>query len=1027
MLTEKVSFAYPNRPSEPALINGSIFFPAGETTFVVGRSGSGKSTLGQLLVRFYKPSEGQITLDGIPLEEYDVHWLRENITLVEQHSVLFNDDIRCNIALAGKDDIAKDEKIDEVVKFAMLEETIKELPYGIETLVGMKGNSLSGGQRQRVAIARARLRDTPILILDESTSALDYVTRAAIVESIRTWRRGKTTVIITHNITEIQPDDFVYILDKGKVIQDGYRKDMEAKTGSMFYNFLDIVPGNQGYDEEDNSEDDTDEILSLYAGSWSAQRRTATEILFEQTIISTPFFSPNRDSGAFRLSRISERLLPLLPSLEPNSGRISSIPQRPLPLAASASRPLEGHYQRPPSTCDMYPRPMSTANSLRFSQLSEDVPVRLDLHAPPKPRRLKLRGTKNIWRKKRLVTPNGSEIIVPHLSIFQILMTFWPNLDIKSRCLLICAVSCALVHAAATPIFGFIFARLLSTFYISSHQSRLALTYALIILGIAIIDGIATYGFQFLFDNCAQTWANNLKMEAMKRILLQPREFFDKEENSLSRLAETLDHFGEEARNLPGRFVGIAVVVVVMLVVAVIWSLVICWKLALVAIGTGPILYAIVASYNAISSRWETLSNEADENVGQVLHETFVNIRTVRCLVLEEVFRKKFIITTTTALKTGLKRAIYTGSLFGLNFAGVLFVSTLCFWFGAYIISTEEFDTTSVLQVFTILLTSANHINFIINYIPQINIARDAGSRLLRLARLPQDSHEQAGKRRIECAGDIVFNNVTFSYPTRLDHAVLNGISFMIPRGVCTAIVGSSGSGKSTIASLLLKLYQTSSLHTLDLTVSDCDIKTLHTATLRAHMAVVSQTPVIFPGTIAENITYGLSPSSSRATMDNIRAAAQAAGIDEFIMSLPYGYSTVIGEGGSGLSGGQAQRIAIARALVREPDILILDEATSSLDVESAGIIRDTIQHLLQGTRGDWQESLESKEEMTVRNAGVKRTMTVVIITHAREMMAIADNIIMLDKGRIMEEGRFDELRRVNGPFRRLLRGKMGE
>lgn len=1011
------------------MINGSIFFPAGETTFVVGRSGSGKSTLGQLLVRFYKPADGQITVDGKSLDQYDIRWLRENITLVEQHSVLFNDVIRHNIELAKTDNMASDETMDEVVKFALLEETIKDLPNGLETLVGMKGNSLSGGQRQRVAIARARLRDTPILILDESTSALDYVTRAAIIEAIRTWRRGKTTIVITHDINEIQPTDFVYVLDKAKVVQEGYRKDMEAKIGTIFHTFLDVVPEEDHYTEEAGSDDETDEILSLYTGSSVAQPRTVTEMLLEQTMISAPFFSPNRNSGAFRYSMISERVSPL-PNTKSNSGGSSHRQPKPLPLPTSAYEFLPRDYQTPPSVGNMYPRPMSsekpitTAESLRFSRLSEDVPIRLDLRAPPPPRnRFRLRRRKT-WRSKR---PASDEITVPHLSIFEILKTFWPNLDSWSRLLLIAAVSCALVHAAATPVFGFIFARLLSTFYISSNESNLALVYSLTILSIAIIDGVATYGFQFLFDNCAQTWANNLKAEAMKRILLQPREFFDKEENSLSRLAETLDNFGEEARNLPGRFVGIVTVVVVMLAIAVVWSLFTCWKLALVALGTGPILYAIVSSYNATSSRWETLSNEADENVGQVLHETFVNIRTVRCLVLEDVFKKKFIGSTTAALKTGLKRAIYTGSLFGLNFAGVLFVSTLCFWFGAYIISTEEFSTTSVLQVFTILLTSANHINFIINYIPQINMSRDAGSRLLRLARLPQDSHEQVGKIKIGYVGDIEFNNVTFSYPTRNDHTVLNGVSFKIPRGACTAIVGSSGCGKSTIASLLLRLYQTSSVHAPDLTVSHNNIKSLHTATLREHMAIVSQTPVIFPGTVAENITYGLSPSSSSVMVDNVRAAAQSAGIDDFIMSLPDGYSTVIGEGGSGLSGGQAQRIAIARALVRNPDILILDEATSSLDLESAGIIRDTVQRLLRERKGDWRRLVENKGSVAVENAGVDNGMTVVIITHAREMMAAADNIIMLDKGRVIEEGSFDDLKRADGPFKRLLRGEMGK
>jgi ATP-binding cassette subfamily B (MDR/TAP) protein 1 len=183
--------------------------------------------------------------------------------------------------------------------------------------------------------------------------------------------------------------------------------------------------------------------------------------------------------------------------------------------------------------------------------------------------------------------------------------------------------------------------------------------------------------------------------------------------------------------------------------------------------------------------------------------------------------------------------------------------------------------------------------------------------------------------------------------------------------------------------------------------------------------------------------------------METIRDAAKAAGIDEFVDSLPQGYSTVIGEGGTGLSGGQAQRIAIARALFRNPDILILDEATSALDVESAGVVRDTVKRLVEERSGagtheiDVERDLdpnrprlinvkssksmkskgEGKERVGQTAQRPRRNMTVIIITHARDMMAVAEKIIVLDKGRVVEEGGFDELRAKRGAFARLLRG----
>lgn len=330
----------------------------------------------------------------------------------------------------------------------------------------------------------------------------------------------------------------------------------------------------------------------------------------------------------------------------------------------------------------------------------------------------------------------------------------------RPRMLLTAAIFCACIHSTYTPLYTWVFAQLLTTFYDTGNQSKRSLQHAMAILGIAIGDGLATYQLFFLADSVAQSWAHALKVEAMRRILLQPREFFDREENSMSRLAETLDHIAEEARNLPDRFAGIFITIFFMICVSITWSLVTSWKLALVALACAPAIFIITKVYNMISSRWERLANEADDEVGQLLHETFVNI------------------------------------------------------------------------------------------------SREAGSRLLRLARMPTTSHELTGTIEIHEAPDIVFHNVNFTYPTRKDVQVLHDVSFTIPRGSCTAIVGSSRSGKSTIAALLLKLYESNpnTLRAPDMTVCGSYIKALNTTCLRARMAFVSQTPTIFPGTIAQNI-----------------------------------------------------------------------------------------------------------------------------------------------------------------------------
>lgn len=213
-----------------------------------------------------------------------------------------------------------------------------------------------------------------------------------------------------------------------------------------------------------------------------------------------------------------------------------------------------------------------------------------------------------------------------------------------------------------------------------------------------------------------------MKSEVMRRTLLQPREVFDREENSVSRLAECFDQFGEDARNLPGRFVGVLIVVAV-LSIAIIWSLASCWKLTLVTLVTIPVLMAVMKCYNAICSCWEKLCSEADDDVGQLFHETFVNIRTVRCLMRENLSVRKMLTATDETRRLGFKRATYVGNVFGINFVDVLFVSTFVFWYGAFLVSNAEFVPTSVLQVLNILLLSFGKATSVFNYIPQINIA----------------------------------------------------------------------------------------------------------------------------------------------------------------------------------------------------------------------------------------------------------------------------------------------------------------
>lgn len=1048
---------------------------------MIGKSGSGKSTLGQLLARFYQPTSGQILLDSLNLAEIDVQWLREHVTLIEQHSVLFNESIRQNLALGRPGETISLNEIEVAISFAMLDGIIQSLPDGLNTELGMNGSSLSGGQKQRMALARAKIRDSPVLILDESTSALDYITRAAILQSIRDWRKGKTTIVITHDISQIQPDEFMYLMEDAQVVQEGYRRELEAQSGALQRLLGSHEENQEGVsDDEDDLEfeDEADEIISLYDEySWNLHgpmHRPMSAVLFGENVLS-PFLRKGRESfagnGLLGFDKLRNNFehgeaASANESRRTSTGHSSQLDTFKSPPGITSAARGDAQPNTPPSRSTsqrkrfsgvvVYNRPMLMSQDFTSRPVSKvcsrpetrgsTYPRRLSVAAArveqPKPGKMKTKGAMLPGLPFGHSSDNSADT-VPNdsLPIVEILASVWPVLTWRSRMMLVAAALCACIHSACTPVFAWVFAQLLTTLY---DQSKRALTYAMAILAVAIGDGLSTYLLFFLADSVAQSWAHALKVEAMRRLLHHPREFFNREENSMARLAETLDHFAEEARNLPGRFAGILISIILMIGISVVWSLTTSWKLSLVALATGPVIYGITKCYNMISSHWERLANEADDGVGEVLHEAFLNIRTVRCLNLQDYFRQKYRRATTAAVNVGIKRALYSGSFFGLNFAGVLFVAILLFWYGAILVSKNEYTVSQITETFLILMLSVNHIQYLASYITQVNISREAGTRLLRLARMPTTSHELTGNIEMQEVGDIVFQNVNFTYPNRKDFQVLHDVSFTIHRESCVAIVGSSGSGKSTIAALLLKLYQLdspplSTSRTPNLTISGIDIRDINTSSLRARMAIVSQFPTIFPGTIADNITYGLSPSSHLASLSNVHAAADAAGVSEFIDSLPNGYKTLIGDGGTTLSGGQAQRLAIARALVRDPDILILDEATSALDVVSAGVVRDTIKRLVRDTSevvspvspamsprsrtgGFWDDTVP---EGRWKGKERRKQMTVVIITHAREMMAVAEHVVMLDKGRVVEQGSFGELkRRKNGAFGRLLRGE---
>ena len=928
-------------------------------------------------------------VDGKSIQTLDISWLRNNVTLVQQQSVLFNETIFRNIAFGRIDHSNVPIKdVNRCIETACLEATIQSLPQGVHTAVGAGGCALSGGQKQRLAIARARLRNTPILIIDEGTSALDHVTRSRVMETIRSWRERKTTIIITHDISQIQETDFAYVLDHGAVVQEGFRSALERKLSGKAWKLLQpdaVKPlphpllssplrqaGRFSTIEESlrSSHDEVDSIDIQIRSKPTIIPRIAG--LSEEAYIPSP--SRNRRASFTSTAVVSRRLSTAPSFFNPPCSRLSLLPysdeERAWPLP-------ENTIQRNSSEI--------------FSPISLDSMSKSSVKPDSKKSQASKRCFFILDRK-----PRKSLKSVDFPSIKAILMTIWPVLLWKDRVFLILGFAFATVHAAATPLFSWVFSKLLGTFFIPENRTHTAFVWSMSVFGVAIGDSVSVFFVHYLLERCGQAWVDNLRAQAIKRILDQPRAWFDDEKNDHSGLIECLDRNAEEMRNLLGRFAAFVFLAVVMLLIAVVWSMILCWKLTLVGLASAPLMYGVTRVFEAVSGSWEKKSNDAGSKASSIFTETFENIKTVRSLTLEGYFHQKYTMATDRARNVGYFRAGYSGLFFGISDSAVIFLTALIFFYGAKLVSSTSFTTVHVVTVLTMLLFSVTNANNAIAFLPQINTSRDTASRLLRLTALPyRSSYEHTGRTHIREIGSITFSHVSFSYPSRPDVRILNDLDLRIAPGRSTALVGSSGCGKSTIASLILGLYPPASGV---LSISGHHIGSLHLPTVRSLVATVPQQPALFPGTIAKNITYGLAEYSRLASMASVRLAAKAAEIDDFISTLPEGYNTKIGEGGSGLSGGQAQRIAIARALVRRPKMLILDEATSGLDGESARAIRGTIQRL--------------------RRQGVG----ILAITHDEEMMKVCNSCVVLKDGQVAEMGSYaDLIWKEGGELRRLL------
>ncbi|MBP9689164.1 MAG: ATP-binding cassette domain-containing protein [Bacteroidia bacterium] len=414
-------------------------------------------------------------------------------------------------------------------------------------------------------------------------------------------------------------------------------------------------------------------------------------------------------------------------------------------------------------------------------------------------------------------------------------------------------------------------------------------------------------------------------------------------------------------------------------------------KLALIMLAVVPVIAVLAVVFGMRIRKMSRRAQDQLAESGTIVQETFQGISIVKSFTSEANEITRYVKSIYAVVDTAIANARYRGAFISFMIFSVFGAISFVMWYGANMIQTGELSI-GALTMFVIfsMFVGATFAGFA-DMFSQLQKTLGATQSVREILRGQGENVELVDEPiapKYKINGEVTFNNVAFSYPSRNDVTVLKQINLHANVGEQIALVGPSGAGKSTIASLLLNFYQPT---TGNIIFDGKDATTFPLTQLRKQIAFVPQDVILFGGSIAENIAYG----KHGATIQEITEAAKQANAHDFVANFPEGYETIVGERGVKLSGGQRQRIAIARAILKNPAILILDEATSSLDSESEQLVQEALDNLM-------------------------KNRTSFVIAHRLSTIRNAHKIAVIDKGTVTEQGTHEQLMLQNGLYRKL-------
>lgn len=482
-----------------------------------------------------------------------------------------------------------------------------------------------------------------------------------------------------------------------------------------------------------------------------------------------------------------------------------------------------------------------------------------------------------------------------------------------------------------------------------------------------------------LFVEIAERALANLRKDTYHKLITLPIDFFANrrvgELNSRlsSDLSQIQDTMTTTLAEMLRQSISLTLGVVLLIFVSP--------KLALMNLCILPLIVVVALIFGRFIRSLSRQSQDKLADSNAIVQETLLGITNVKAFVNEYFESKRYADKLHQAVALAVRGATYRGIFASFIIFAIFGAVIVVIWYGASLVSRGEISVGDLTTYILYSMFVAGSMGSFPELYASIQRSLGASERVLEIMQEQQediqvDDTDKEVTRPLH--GDVAFSAVSFAYPTRPDQEILKEVSFRVSAGNKLAIVGPSGTGKSTIASLILRFYTPSSG---EIFYDGVPASKLALTDIRNQVAIVPQDVLLFGGTIRENISYG----NLQAEADAIIEAAKRANAHEFIMNFPEGYETIVGERGVKLSGGQRQRIAIARALLNDPAILILDEATSSLDSESERMVQQALEELM-------------------------RNRTSIIIAHRLSTIRDADMIIVVENGTISEKGTHQQL-----------------